>query len=134
MKALNEDINVIAPLRDWNMNRPDEIKYAKANNIEVPMGGKYSVDENMVWKRSIYCVVFINIYKSFCRVLIEIAVVIAYFFIIVYGILALYGLHHNVSFVQFQFYTAIYIFIHAVFKLVYMLHNRVIPQPIIDKI
>ncbi len=52
MKALNEDINVIAPVRDWNMNRPDEIKYAKANNIEIPMGGKYSVDEN-IWGRSV---------------------------------------------------------------------------------
>jgi len=52
MKALNEDIDVIAPVRDWNMNRPDEIKYAKANNIDIPMGGKYSVDEN-IWGRSV---------------------------------------------------------------------------------
>ncbi|WP_337860692.1 argininosuccinate synthase [Ferroplasma sp.] len=52
IKAINEDINVIAPVRDWNMNRPDEIKYAEENNIEVPMGGKYSVDENL-WGRSI---------------------------------------------------------------------------------
>lgn len=52
VKALNENINVIAPVRDWNMNRPDEIKYARANGIDIPMGGKYSVDENL-WGRSI---------------------------------------------------------------------------------
>jgi argininosuccinate synthase len=52
IKALNEEINVIAPVRDWNMNRPDEIKYAKAHGIKIPMGGKYSVDEN-IWGRSV---------------------------------------------------------------------------------
>ncbi|MEM0139782.1 MAG: argininosuccinate synthase [Ferroplasma sp.] len=51
IKALNDNINVIAPVRDWNMNRPDEIKYAKANGIKIPMNGKYSVDENL-WGRS----------------------------------------------------------------------------------
>jgi argininosuccinate synthase len=52
IKAIDENINVIAPVRDWNMNRPDEIKYAKDNGIEIPMGGKYSVDENL-WGRSV---------------------------------------------------------------------------------
>jgi len=52
MKALNDEINVIAPVRDWNMNRIEEIKYAKENNIKITMNGKYSVDEN-IWGRSV---------------------------------------------------------------------------------
>ncbi len=52
MKALNDNINVIAPVRDWNMNRLEEINYARKNNIKIPMNGKYSVDEN-IWGRSI---------------------------------------------------------------------------------
>ncbi len=52
MKALNDKINAIAPVRDWNMNRLEEIKYAKENNIKITMNGKYSVDEN-IWGRSV---------------------------------------------------------------------------------
>ena len=52
IRALDEDLKVIAPVRDMNMNRDDEIEYAKANGIEVPFGGKYSVDENL-WGRSV---------------------------------------------------------------------------------
>ena len=51
VKAIDENINVIAPVRDWNMNRPDEINYAKKNGIKIPKDGKYSVDEN-IWGRS----------------------------------------------------------------------------------
>ncbi|WMT51578.1 MAG: argininosuccinate synthase [Ferroplasma sp.] len=51
VKAIDENINVIAPVRDWNMNRPDEISYAKKNGIKIPKDGKYSVDEN-IWGRS----------------------------------------------------------------------------------
>ena len=52
MKALNDNINVIAPVRDWNMNRLEEINYARKNNIKITMNGKYSVDEN-IWGRSV---------------------------------------------------------------------------------
>ena len=52
IKALNNNIDVIAPVRDWNMNRPDEIAYAKSHGINITYGGKYSVDENL-WGRSI---------------------------------------------------------------------------------
>ncbi len=52
MKALNDNINVIAPVRDWNMNRLEEIDYARKNNIKISMNGKYSVDEN-IWGRSV---------------------------------------------------------------------------------
>ncbi len=52
IKALNEDLTVIAPVREMNMNRDEEVEYAKLKNIEVPNGGKYSVDENL-WGRSV---------------------------------------------------------------------------------
>lgn len=52
IRALDDSIKVIAPVRDMNMNRDDEVEYAKANGIEIPYGGKYSVDENL-WGRSV---------------------------------------------------------------------------------
>ncbi len=52
IRALNEDLTVIAPVREMNMNRDEEIEYAKVKNIEIPNGGKYSVDENL-WGRSV---------------------------------------------------------------------------------
>lgn len=52
IKALNENLSVIAPVREMNMNRDEEIEYAKLRNIEIPYGGKYSVDENL-WGRSV---------------------------------------------------------------------------------
>ena len=52
IKALNENLSVIAPVREMNMNRDEEIEYAKSRNIEIPYGGKYSVDENL-WGRSV---------------------------------------------------------------------------------
>jgi len=52
IKALNESLDVIAPVRDMNMNREEETEYAKSHGIEVPYGGKYSVDEN-IWGRSV---------------------------------------------------------------------------------
>ena len=52
IRALDDRIKVIAPVRDMNMNRDDEIAYASRNDIEIPYGGKYSVDENL-WGRSV---------------------------------------------------------------------------------
>lgn len=52
IKALNENLNVIAPVRDMNMNREEETEYARSHGIEIPYGGKYSVDENL-WGRSV---------------------------------------------------------------------------------
>jgi argininosuccinate synthase len=42
-------IKIIAPVREWNMDRNEEIEYAEANNIPVPAskGFPYSVDDNM---------------------------------------------------------------------------------------
>ena len=52
IRALDDSIKVIAPVRDMNMNRDEEIEYAARNGIEIPYGGKYSVDENL-WGRSV---------------------------------------------------------------------------------
>ncbi len=52
IRALDDSLKVIAPVRDMNMNRDDEIEYAIKNGIEIPYGGKYSVDENL-WGRSV---------------------------------------------------------------------------------
>src|SRR5919199_1744590 len=48
------DLTVVAPVRDWGMNRPEEIEYAREHGIPVPVTREspYSVDENL-WGRSI---------------------------------------------------------------------------------
>ena len=42
-------MKIIAPVREWNMDRNEEIKYAKKHNIPVPasIDFPYSVDDNM---------------------------------------------------------------------------------------
>lgn len=53
VKALNPKLKVIAPVREWNLNREDEIKYAKRNGIPVSESKSiFSVDQNL-WGRSI---------------------------------------------------------------------------------
>ncbi len=44
--------NVIAPVRDLNLTRTEEMEYAKSNNIPLQSDKLYSIDEN-VWGRSI---------------------------------------------------------------------------------
>ena len=55
-RALNPDIRVVAPAREWGMTRPDEIEYAKTKNIQIPTSveNPYSTDTNL-WGRSIEC-------------------------------------------------------------------------------
>jgi argininosuccinate synthase len=52
--ALGPDLQVVAPVRDWDMGRPDELRYAAEHGIEVPVTieSPYSVDANL-WGRSI---------------------------------------------------------------------------------
>ncbi|MBI5019356.1 argininosuccinate synthase [Candidatus Gottesmanbacteria bacterium] len=49
MLTLNPDIKIIAPVREWNMDRNEEIVYAKKYGIPVPasLDFPYSVDDNM---------------------------------------------------------------------------------------
>jgi len=52
--SIAPDLTVVAPVRDWNMNRPEEMAYAEEHGIPVPTTKEspYSVDENL-WGRSI---------------------------------------------------------------------------------
>src|SRR5258708_894098 len=47
--ALNPDIKIIAPVREWNMGRDEELEYAKEHGIEVTQtkSKPYSYDDNM---------------------------------------------------------------------------------------
>ncbi len=49
MLTLNPDIKIIAPVREWNMDRNEEIRYAQKYGIPVPasLDFPYSVDDNM---------------------------------------------------------------------------------------
>jgi argininosuccinate synthase len=52
--ALAPELEVVAPVRDWAMGRPQEIAYAAARGIDVEatMESPYSVDANL-WGRSV---------------------------------------------------------------------------------
>ncbi len=54
--ALNPDLKVIAPARRWGWTREEEIEYANAHSIPVPvtLERPYSIDQNL-WGRSIEC-------------------------------------------------------------------------------
>ncbi len=54
--ALNPELEVIAPVRDWHFSREAEIQYAKEHDIEVgaSVESPYSIDENL-WGRAIEC-------------------------------------------------------------------------------
>ncbi len=46
------DLNVIAPIRDLNLTRSEEIDYAESRGLPLPSDKQYSIDEN-IWGRSI---------------------------------------------------------------------------------
>ena len=54
--ALNPDLKVIAPAREWGFTREAEIEYATKHNIPIPVDvdNPYSVDQNL-WGRSCEC-------------------------------------------------------------------------------
>ncbi len=54
--ALDPDLKVIAPVREWHFSREAEIDYARENGIPVPVTAEspYSIDGNL-WGRSIEC-------------------------------------------------------------------------------
>jgi argininosuccinate synthase len=54
--ALAPELKIIAPAREWDMNREQTIKYAQRNDIPIPITIKspYSIDQNL-WGRAIEC-------------------------------------------------------------------------------
>ena len=56
VQALAPELRIVAPVRDWDMDREGEIAYAQEHAIPVPVTREspYSTDENL-WGRSIEC-------------------------------------------------------------------------------
>mgnify|MGYP001031564218 CR=1 FL=1 len=56
IKTLAPDLKIIAPIREWNMTRGEEIQYANRNGIPIPvdLDSPYSIDQNL-FGRSIEC-------------------------------------------------------------------------------
>ncbi|MCL6449923.1 MAG: argininosuccinate synthase [Acetobacteraceae bacterium] len=56
LRALDPGIEVLAPIRDWPLERKEKVAYAAAHGLEAPVGPEspYSIDENL-WGRSIEC-------------------------------------------------------------------------------
>ena len=56
ISALNPNLEVLAPVRDWKWSREEEIEYAAKNGIPVPIGldSPFSIDQNL-WGRSNEC-------------------------------------------------------------------------------
>jgi argininosuccinate synthase len=53
MRSLNPDLEIIAPIRDMNLTRDVEIKYAREQNIPISTEAKkYSIDLNL-WGRAV---------------------------------------------------------------------------------
>jgi argininosuccinate synthase len=56
IRSQDPTLKIIAPMREWNLSREEEIRYANKNGIPVPadLDNPYSVDQNL-WGRSIEC-------------------------------------------------------------------------------
>lgn len=54
--ALNPDLEVVAPVREWKWSREEEIEYAKQKGIPIPINleSPFSIDQNL-WGRSNEC-------------------------------------------------------------------------------
>jgi len=56
INGLAPELIIIAPAREWEMNREQTISYAQQNGIPIPVtaANPYSIDENL-WGKSIEC-------------------------------------------------------------------------------
>jgi len=56
IQALNPNLKVLAPVREWGWSREEEIEYAKEKNIPIPINldSPFSIDQNL-WGRSNEC-------------------------------------------------------------------------------
>ncbi len=53
VRSLNPSLRVIAPVREWNMSRDEELVYARKHKIPIkPSNSIFSIDQNL-WGRSI---------------------------------------------------------------------------------
>ena len=53
ISALNPDLEVLAPVREWGWSREEEIEYANKNDIPIPidLDSPFSIDQNL-WGRA----------------------------------------------------------------------------------
>ncbi len=56
IQALNPNLQVLAPVREWGWSREEEIEYAKQKNIPIPINldSPFSIDQNL-WGRANEC-------------------------------------------------------------------------------
>ncbi|MCY7443783.1 argininosuccinate synthase [Bacillus velezensis] len=56
IKSLNPNLEVIAPVREWQWSREEEIEYAASRGIPIPINldSPYSIDQNL-WGRANEC-------------------------------------------------------------------------------
>ena len=56
LKSSNPDLEVIAPVREWQWSREEEIEYAASRGIPIPINldSPYSIDQNL-WGRANEC-------------------------------------------------------------------------------
>ena len=56
ISAIDPNLKIIAPAREWGLSRDEVIEYAETNKIPVDVGirNPYSIDQNL-WGRSIEC-------------------------------------------------------------------------------
>jgi argininosuccinate synthase len=56
IQALNPDLKVVAPVREWSWSREEEIQYALDHEIPIPINldSPFSIDQNL-WGRSNEC-------------------------------------------------------------------------------
>ncbi|PLR83729.1 argininosuccinate synthase [Bacillus canaveralius] len=56
IQALNPELKVLAPVREWSWSREEEIQYAKEKGIPIPidLDSPFSIDQNL-WGRSNEC-------------------------------------------------------------------------------
>ncbi|WP_313892282.1 argininosuccinate synthase [Psychrobacillus sp.] len=61
INALNPNLEVIAPVREWSWSREEEIAYAKEKNIPIPINldSPFSIDQNL-WGRASECGILEN--------------------------------------------------------------------------
>ncbi len=56
IRALNPDLDIVAPVRNWGFSRADSIDYAQKHDIPIAASKEkpYSIDQNL-WGRAVEC-------------------------------------------------------------------------------
>lgn len=53
IRSLNPKMRILAPVREWGLNRDEEVKYLERKGVKIDRGkSRFSIDDNL-WSRSI---------------------------------------------------------------------------------